>query len=150
MLQPKKTKFRRQQKGSQKGNAQRGNQLAFGSFGIKTLEAKWIDSRQIEAARVAVNRHMNRIAVTRYMQRQGQIWIRIFPDKPITRKPADVRMGKGKGDPAGWVAPVTPGRILFEVEGVSFDIAKEGLRLCAQKLPVKTKFIVRRDYDKNA
>ena len=86
----------------------------------------------------------------RYMNRQGQVWIRIFPDKPITRKPADVRMGKGKGDPAGWVAPVTPGRILFEVEGVSFDIAKEGLRLCAQKLPVKTKFIVRRDYDKNA
>ena len=141
MLQPKKTKFRRQQKGSQKGNAQRGNQLAFGSFGIKSLETKWITGRQIEAAR---------IAVTRYMQRQGQIWIRIFPDKPITRKPADVRMGKGKGDPAGWVAPVTPGRILFEVEGVSFDIAKEGLRLCAQKLHVKTKFIVRRDYDKNA
>ena len=138
MLQPKKTKFRRQQKGRQKGNAQRGNQLAFGSFGIKTLESKWIDSRQIEAARVALNRYMNR---------QGQVWIRIFPDKPITRKPADVRMGKGKGDPAGWVAPVTPGRILFEVEGVSFDIAKEGLRLCAQKLPVKTKFIVRRDYD---
>ena len=96
---------------------------------------------KIEAARVAVNR---------YMQRQGQVWIRIFPDKPITRKPADVRMGKGKGDPAGWVAPVTPGRILFEVEGVSFDIAKEALRLAAQKLPVKTKFVVRRDYDKNA
>ena len=141
MLQPKKTKFRRQQKGRQKGNAQRGNQLAFGSFGIKALETKWITGRQIEAAR---------IAVTRYMQRQGQIWIRIFPDKPITRKPADVRMGKGKGDVAGWVAPVTPGRILFEVEGVSFDIAKEALRLGAQKLPVKCKFIVRRDYDKNA
>ena len=124
-----------------KGNAHRGTQLAFGSFGIKTLEAKWLDSRQIEAARVAVNRYMNR---------QGQVWIRIFPDKPITRKPADVRMGKGKGDPAGWVAPVTPGRILFEVEGVSFDIAKEALRLAAQKLPVKTKFVVRRDYDKNA
>ena len=141
MLQPKKTKFRRQQKGRQKGNAQRGNQLAFGSFGIKALETKWITGRQIEAAR---------IAVTRYMQRQGQIWIRIFPDKPITRKPADVRMGKGKGDPAGWVALVTPGRVLFEVEGVSFDIAKEALRLAAQKLPVKTKFIVRRDFDKNA
>ena len=96
---------------------------------------------EIKAARVAVNR---------YMQREGQVWIRIFPDKPITRKPADVRMGKGKGDPAGWVAPVTPGRVLFEVEGVSFDIAKEALRLAAQKLPVKTKFIVRRDYDKNA
>ena len=128
MLQPKRVKYRRPQDGrGNKGNAHRGTQLAFGSFGIKTLESKWIDSRQIEAARVALNRY-----------------------KPITRKPADVRMGKGKGDPAGWVAPVTPGRILFEVEGVSFDIAKEGLRLCAQKLPVKTKFIVRRDYDKNA
>ena len=96
---------------------------------------------QIKAARVAINRYMNR---------EGQVWIRIFPDKPITRKPADVRMGKGKGDPAGWVAPVTPGRILFEVEGVPFDVAKEALRLGAQKLPVKTKFVVRRDYDKNA
>ena len=102
MLQPKKTKFRRQQKGSAKGNAQRGHQLAFGTFGIKSLQTKWITGRQIEAAR---------IAVTRYMQRQGQIWIRIFPDKPITRKPADVRMGKGKGSPEGFVAPVTPGRI---------------------------------------
>ena len=124
--------------GSAKGNAQRGHQLAFGSFGIKSLQTKWITGRQIEAAR---------IAVTRYMQRQGQIWIRIFPDKPITRKPADVRMGKGKGSPEGFVAPVTPGRILIEVEGVSFDIAKEALRLAAQKLPVTTKFIVRRDYD---
>ena len=136
MLQPKKTKFRRQQKGRMKGNAQRGNQLAFGSFGIKSLQSKWITGRQIEAAR---------IAVTRYMQRQGQIWIRIFPDKPITKKPAEVRMGKG--NPEGFVAPVTPGRILIEVEGVSFDIAKEALRLAAQKLPVTTKFIVRRDYD---
>ena len=142
MLQPKRVKYRRPQDGrGNKGNAHRGTQLAFGSFGIKTLEAKWLDSRQIEAARVAVNRYMNR---------QGQVWIRIFPDKPITRKPADVRMGKGKGDPAGWVAPVTPGRILFEVEGVSFDVAKEALRLAAQKLPVKTKFVVRRDFDKNA
>ena len=140
MLQPKKTKFRRQrqQKGSAKGNAQRGHQLAFGTFGIKSLQTKWITGRQIEAAR---------IAVTRYMQRQGQIWIRIFPDKPITRKPADVRMGKGKGNPEGFVAPVTPGRILIEVEGVSFEVAKEALRLAAQKLPVTTKFIVRRDYD---
>ena len=138
MLQTKKTKFRRQQKGRMKGNAQRGNQLAFGSFGIKSLQSKWITGRQIEAAR---------IAVTRYMQRQGQIWIRIFPDKPITKKPAEVRMGKGKGNPEGFVAPVTPGRILIEVEGVSFDIAKEALRLAAQKLPVTTKFIVRRDYD---
>ena len=119
MLQPKKTKFRRQQKGSQKGNAQRGNQLAFGSFGIKSLETKWITGRQIEAAR---------IAVTRYMQRQGQIWIRIFPDKPITRKPADVRMGKGKGAPEGFVAPVTPGRIIIEAEGVPYEVAKEALR----------------------
>ena len=137
MLQPKKTKFRRQQKGRMKGNAQRGNQLAFGSFGIKSLESKWLTGRQIEAAR---------IAVTRYMQRQGQIWIRVFPDKPITKKPAEVRMGKGKGAPEGFVAPVTPGRMLFEVEGVSFEIAKEALRLAAQKLPVKTKFIVARDF----
>ena len=110
----------------------------FGSFGIKSLESKWITGRQIEAARVAV---------TRYMQRQGQIWIRIFPDKPITKKPAEVRMGKGKGNPEGFVSPVTPGRILIEVEGVSYEIAKEALRLAAQKLPVTTKFIVRRDYD---
>jgi len=121
-----------------KGNAQRGNQLAFGSFGIKTMESHWITGQQIEAARVAV---------TRYMQRQGQIWIRIFPDKPFTKKPAEVRMGKGKGAPEGFVAPVTPGRILIEVEGVSFEVAKEALRLAAQKLPVATKFIVRRDYD---
>ena len=141
MLQPKKTKFRRMQKGRMKGIAQRGNQLAYGSFAIKALDSAWITGRQIEAARQAI---------TRYMKREGQLWIRIFPDKPITKKPAEVRMGKGKGDPAGWVAPVTPGRVLFEVEGVSFDIAKEALRLAAQKLPVKTKFIVRRDFDKNA
>ena len=138
MLQPKKTRFRRSQKGRMKGNAQRGNQLAFGSFGIKTLESKWITGRQIEAARVAV---------TRYMQRQGQIWIRIFPDKPITKKPAEVRMGKGKGNPEGFVAPVTPGRIIIEVEGVSYDIAKEALRLAAHKHPGVTKFVVARDYD---
>ena len=137
MLQPKKTKFRRQQKGKMKGNAQRGNQLAFGSFGIKTLESAWITGRQIEAARQAV---------TRYMKREGQIWIRIFPDKPITKKPAEVRMGKGKGAPEGFVAPVTPGRIIIETEGVPFEIAKEALRLAAQKLPVKTRFIVRRDF----
>jgi large subunit ribosomal protein L16 len=140
MLQPKKTKFRRSQKGRMKGNAQRGNQLTFGSFGIKTLQSKWLTGRQIEAAR---------IAVTRYMQRQGQVWVRIFPDKPITKKPAEVRMGKGKGAPEGFVAPVTPGRILFEIEGVSFEVAKEALRLAAQKLPVTTKFVVRRDYDYN-
>ncbi|MCT4615748.1 MAG: 50S ribosomal protein L16 [Marinifilaceae bacterium] len=137
MLQPKRTKFRRQQKGRMKGNAGRGAELAFGSFGIKSLETKWITGRQIEAARVAV---------TRYMQRQGQIWIRIFPDKAITKKPAEVRMGKGKGSPEGFVAPVTPGRMLFECEGVPAEIAKEALRLAAQKLPVKTKLVVRRDY----
>ena len=124
-----------------KGNAQRGNQLAFGSFGIKALEEKWIEGRQIEAARVAV---------TRYMQRQGQIWIRIFPDKPITKKPAEVRMGKGKGSPEGFVAPVTPGRILFEAEGVPMEVAQEALRLGAQKLPITTKFVVRRDYTENS
>ena len=138
MLQPKKTRYRRSQKGRMKGEAQRGNQLAFGSFGIKTLDSKWITGRQIEAARVAV---------TRYMQRQGKKWIRILPDKPITKKPAEVRMGKGKGNPEGFVAPVTPGRILIEVEGVPYDVAKEALRLAAQKLPVLTKFVVRRDYD---
>ena len=137
MLQPKKTKYRKQQKGRMKGNSQRGNQLAFGSFGIKTLEEGWITGRQIEAARQAV---------TRYMKREGQIWIRIFPDKPVTKKPAEVRMGKGKGAPEYFVARVTPGRIMFEAEGVPMDIAKEALRLAAQKLPVTTKFVVRRDY----
>lgn len=140
MLQPKKTKFRRQQKGRMKGMAQRGAQLAFGSFGIKTLESCWLTGQQIEAARQAV---------VRYMKREGKIWIRIFPDKPYTKKPAEVRMGKGKGSPEGFVAPVTPGRVLIEVEGVSYDIAKEALRLAAQKLPVVTKFIVRRDYDES-
>ncbi len=137
MLQPKKTKFRRMQKGRMKGKAQRGNQLAFGSFGIKTLEPAWITGRQIEAARQAI---------VRYMKREGQIWIRIFPDKPITKKPAEVRMGKGKGSPEGFVAPITPGRILFEAEGVPLEVAQEALRLGAQKLPVKTKFIIRRDF----
>ena len=119
-----------------KGNAGRGNELAFGSFGIKSLQSKWITGNQIEAAR---------IAVTRYMQRQGQVWVRIFPDKPITKKPAEVRMGKGKGNPEGFVAPVTPGRIIFEIEGVSYDLAKQALRLAAQTLPVTTEFDVRRD-----
>jgi large subunit ribosomal protein L16 len=137
MLQPKKSKFRRWQKGRMKGNAQRGHDLAFGSFGIKALEEAWITGRQIEAARQAVTRHM---------KREGQIWIRIFPDKPITKKPAEVRMGKGKGAPEGFVAPVTPGRILIEADGVPFDIAKEALRLAAQKLPIPTKFVVKRDY----
>ena len=138
MLQPIKTKFRRSQKGRIKGNAQRGNELAFGSFGIKSLGTIWLTGRQIEAARVAV---------TRYMQRQGQVWIRVFPDKPITKKPLDVRMGKGKGAPEGFVVPLEPGRVIIEVDGVPFDTAKEALRLAAQKLPITTKFVVRRDYD---
>jgi large subunit ribosomal protein L16 len=137
MLQPKKTKYRKQQKGRMKGNSMRGNQLAFGSFGIKSLESAWITGRQIEAARQAVTRHM---------KREGQLWIRIFPDKPITKKPAEVRMGKGKGAPEMFVARVTPGRILFESGGVPLEVAKEAMRLAAQKLPVTTKFIVRRDY----
>lgn len=138
MLQPKKTKYRRRQKGRMKGEAQRGNQLAFGTFGIKALEPAWITGRQIEAARQAIVRHM---------KREGQLWIRIFPDKPITKKPAEVRMGKGKGSPEGFVAPVTPGRIILETEGVSYEVAKEALRLGAQKLPITTKFVVRRDYE---
>jgi large subunit ribosomal protein L16 len=137
MLQPKKTKYRRRQKGRMKGNAQRGNQLAFGSFGIKALESSWITGRQIEAARQAVTRHM---------KREGQLWIRIFPDKPITKKPAEVRMGKGKGAPEGFVAPVTPGRIIMECEGVPFEVAREALKLGAQKLPITTRFVVRHDY----
>ncbi|NSW45607.1 MAG: 50S ribosomal protein L16 [Bacteroidales bacterium] len=137
MLQPSKTKYRRQQKGRMKGVAQRGTTLAFGQFGIKTLEQAWITSRQIEAARQAI---------TRYMKREGQLWIRIFPDKPITKKPAEVRMGKGKGAPEGFVAPVTPGRILFEIDGVSLEVAKEALRLGAQKLPVNTKLIIHPNY----
>ena len=138
MLQPKRTKYRKQQKGKMKGNAKRGSELSFGSFGIKALEEVWLTGRQIEAARQAI---------TRFMKREGQLWIRVFPDKPVTKKPAEVRMGKGKGSPEGFVAPVTPGRIIFEIEGVSYDVAKEALRLAAQKLPVTTKFIVRRDYD---
>ena len=137
MLQPRKTKFRKQQKGRMKGNAQRGHELAFGTFGIKSLEETWMTGRQIEAARQAI---------TRKMKRQGQLWIRVFPDKPVTKKPAEVRMGKGKGAPEAFVAPVTPGRMIIEVDGVPFDLAKEALRLAAQKLPVTTKFVVRRDF----
>ncbi|MVN21634.1 50S ribosomal protein L16 [Mucilaginibacter arboris] len=137
MLQPKRTKFRKMQKGRMKGLATRGAELSFGSFGIKSLEPAWITSRQIESAR---------IAVTRFMKREGQVWIRIFPDKPVTKKPAEVRMGKGKGAPEYWVAVVNPGRIIFEAEGVSLETAKEAMRLAAQKLPVQTKFVVRRDY----
>ena len=137
MLQPKRTKFRKKQKGRVKGIAQRGHTISFGSFGIKSLEAGWITSRQIEAAR---------IAVTRKMKREGQVWIRIFPDKPVTKKPAEVRMGKGKGAPEYWVAVVKPGTIMFEAGGVTTDLAKEALRLAAQKLPIRTKFVTRRDY----
>ncbi|GAB4379604.1 MAG: 50S ribosomal protein L16 [Salibacteraceae bacterium] len=137
MLSPKKTKYRKQQKGRIKGTAQRGNQLAFGTFGIKTLQPGRLTSRQIEAAR---------IAITRYMKREGQVWIRIFPDVPVTKKPAEVRMGKGKGALDHWVAKVEPGRVLFEVEGVSKEVGQEALRLGAQKLPVVTKFVVRKDY----
>jgi large subunit ribosomal protein L16 len=137
MLQPKKTKFRKAQKGRNRGLAHRGSQVAFGDFGLKTLEPGWLTSRQIEASR---------IAVTRFMKRQGKVWIRVFPDKPVTKKPAEVRMGKGKGAPDHWVAVVRPGRILFECEGVGRVQAQEAMRLAAQKLPVKCKFVTRKDY----
>ncbi len=137
MLQPKRQKFRKMQKGRMKGISGRGHLLSNGMFGLKSLETRFITARQIEAAR---------IAATRYMKREGQLWIKIFPDKPITKKPLEVRMGKGKGAPEYFVARVLPGRIMFEVAGVPMDVAKEALRLAAQKLPVKTKFIVARDY----
>ena len=136
MLQPKKTKYRKSQKGKMKGNAQRGATLNFGSYGIKSLGECFITARQIEAARIAATRHM---------KREGQLWIRIFPDKVLTKKPAEVRMGKGKGAPEYWVAVVKPGRMLFECDGVDVEIASEALRLAAQKLPIKTKFVKRRD-----
>lgn len=140
MLQPKRTKFRKRHKEVRRtrGIAQRGFLVDFGDFGIKALEPAWITSRQIEAAR---------IAVTRAMKRQGQVWIRIFPDKPITKKPAEVRMGKGKGAPEYWVAPVVPGTVLFEISGVDKQTASEALRLAAQKLPIKTRFVTRIDYE---
>src|ERR1041384_2986128 len=141
MLQPKKTNFRKQHKMKAKGNATRGHELAFGSFGIKSMDTAWIPSKQIEAARVAV---------TRYMKREGQLWCRIFPDKPITRKPAEVRMGKGKGAPEYWVAVVKPGTIIFEAGGVTEQTAKEALALADGKLPIKTRFTVRRDYVEQA
>jgi large subunit ribosomal protein L16 len=137
MLQPRKTKYRKQQKGRIKGLAQRGSKISFGMFGLKTLEEGWITSRQIEAAR---------IAMTRYMKREGKVWIRIFPDKPVTKKPAEVRMGKGKGALSHYVAVIKPGRVLFELDGVPRAVAEEALRLAAQKLPVSTKFVVRNDY----
>jgi large subunit ribosomal protein L16 len=137
MLQPKRTKHRKAQKGRIREVAKRGTTLSFGSFGLKALEPVWMTNRQIEAARQAM---------TRAMKREGNVWIRIFPDKPITRKPAEVRMGKGKGNPEFWAAVVEPGRILFEVEGVTMAIAQEAMDLAAAKLPIKTKFVVRRDY----
>ncbi|MET7000559.1 50S ribosomal protein L16 [Chitinophaga defluvii] len=137
MLQPKRTKHRKMHKGRIKGNAKRGAALSFGTFGLKALEPKWITDRQIEAARVALTRHM---------KREGNVWIRIFPDKPITAKPLEVRMGKGKGAPDHWAAVVKPGRILFEADGVSMQVAKEAMELAAQKLPIKVKFVMSRDY----
>lgn len=137
MLSPRRVKYRKTQKGKMKGKTKRGAELAYGTFGIKSLDESFVTARQIEAAR---------IAATRFMKREGQLWIKIFPDKPITKKPAEVRMGKGKGAPEYWVAPVQPGRILFEVGGVPLSVATEALRLAAQKLPVKTKLIVARDY----
>ncbi|MGL4347683.1 MAG: 50S ribosomal protein L16 [Chitinophagaceae bacterium] len=136
MLQPKRTKYRKTQKGQMRSQAKRGTTLAFGSYGLKALENVWLDTRQIESARQAL---------TRYMQREGNVWIRIFPDKPITKKPLEVRMGKGKGNPEGWAAIVEPGRILFEIDGVSKQIAEQAFRLAASKLPIKTKFIIRHD-----
>jgi large subunit ribosomal protein L16 len=136
MLMPKRVKFRKMQKGRMRGNATRGFTVNFGAFGLKALERGKLTSRQIEAAR---------IALTRYMKRDGKVWIRIFPDKPVTKKPAETRMGKGKGAPEYWVAPVLPGRILFEAEGVSAAVAKEAFRLASSKLPIKTKFVERID-----
>ncbi len=137
MLQPKRTKYRKQQKGRNTGLAHRGSTISFGTFGLKSLEAGFITSRQIEAAR---------IAMTRFMKREGSVWIRIFPDKPITSKPQEVRMGKGKGALDHYVAVVKPGRIMFEIDGVDLEMGREALRLAAQKLPVLTKVVVRRDY----
>jgi large subunit ribosomal protein L16 len=141
MLQPKRTKYRKEQKGRIKGLATRGNNLGFGSFGLKSLEPVWLTARQIEAARVAI---------TKTMKRQGKLWIRVFPDKPITKKPAEVRMGKGKGSPEYWAAVIKPGRIMFEVDGVDLGIAQEAFRLATHKLPVKTKMVIRRDYKVNS
>jgi large subunit ribosomal protein L16 len=137
MLQPKRTKHRKAQKGRIREVAKRGATLAFGTFGLKAMEPVWMTNRQIEAARQAM---------TRAMKREGNVWIRVFPDKPVTRKPAEVRMGKGKGNPEFWAAVVEPGRILFEIEGVTLQVAQEAMELAASKLPIKTKFIVRRDF----
>lgn len=137
MLQPKRTKHRKAQKGRIRNVAKRGATISFGSFALKALEPVWLNNRQIESARQAM---------TRAMKREGNVWIRIFPDKPVTRKPAEVRMGKGKGNPEFWAAVVEPGRILFEADGVPLQVAKDAMELAAAKLPIKTQFIVRRDY----
>jgi len=136
MLAPKRVKYRKMQKGRMKGMATRGNKLAFGDYGLKALECGWLTSKQIEAAR---------IAISRYVKRGGKIWIRVFPDKPITKKPAETRMGKGKGSPEGWVAVVKPGRILYEIKGISEEAAREALRLASHKLPIATRFVSRQD-----
>jgi large subunit ribosomal protein L16 len=141
MLMPKKVKHRKQMKGRMRGVANRGSQISFGEYGLKTLEPAWITDRQIEAAR---------IAMTRFIKRGGKVWIRMFPDKPITKKPAETRMGKGKGAPEYWVAVVKPGRILYEIEGVSEVIAREAMRLAAQKLPIKTRFVTRAEQEGGA
>jgi len=132
MLMPKRVKYRKKQRGKMKGNALRGSSLSFGTYGLKAMESGWITSRQIEATRIAMTRHMKRL---------GKVWIRVFPDKPVTKKPAETRMGKGKGSPEYWVAVVRQGRIMFELDGVSFELAKEALRLASHKLPIKTKFV---------
>jgi large subunit ribosomal protein L16 len=134
MLMPNKVKHRKQMRGRMKGSPERGSRVAFGTYGLQTLEPHWITARQIEAARVAI---------TRFIKRGGKVWIRLFPDKPITKKPAETRMGKGKGAPEEWVAPVRPGRILFEIDGVTLEQAKEAFRLASHKLPVKTRFVAR-------
>src|SRR6187397_2724970 len=141
MLMPKKVKYRKQQRGRMTGKAWRGSSLAFGEYGLKALECGWITARQIEAAR---------IAMTRFIKRGGKVWIRMFPDKPITKKPAETRMGKGKGAPEEWVAVVKPGRILYEIEGVDLATARDAMRLAAQKLPIKTKFVTRADQEGGA
>ena len=136
MLSPKRVKFRKMFKGRMKGLAQRGNTVAFGHFGLQALEPGWVSNRQIEAARVALTRHI---------KRGGKVWIRIFPDKPITKKPAETRMGKGKGSPESWVAVVKPGRVMFELEGVTKDIAEKAMALAAAKMPIRTKFVMREE-----
>jgi len=136
MLMPKKVKFRKQMRGRMKGASNRGNELSFGDYGLQALTPGWITSRQIESARIAITRHV---------KRGGKVWIRVFPDKPVTKKPAETRMGKGKGSPEGWVAVVKPGRILYELEGVTQEIAKEAMRLASHKLPIKTRMLLREE-----